>query len=80
MESGCAEGLRRVLAPKALQNAASARIDADSGAARLGLMELIQGVRLAEAQKIYEAQPNDENLVRLRECREAAYRRFRQSL
>ena len=41
------------------------------------LSELIQGARLEEAQRRYEADPNDENLARLLECKKVTMDSYR---
>ncbi len=48
--------------------------------ARAGIVEMIQGIRLAEAQRRYRADPSEENFTRLQECRATAMESFRQSL
>ncbi len=44
---------------------------------RVMLSELIQGARLEEAQRRYEADPNDENLARLLECKKVTMDSYR---
>ena len=63
------------------ENAESgARVGKDDRSARAGVVELIQGIRLAEAQRRYRADPSEENFARLQECRATAVESFRQSL
>ena len=52
----------------------------DDRSARAGVIELIQGIRLAEAQRRYRDDPSEENFARLQECRATAFESFRQSL
>jgi len=46
----------------------SARSESDAKMAQTGLLELIHGLRLEEAQKRYNEQPTGENFARLQEC------------
>jgi DNA primase len=48
--------------------------------ARAGIAEMIEGIRLAEAQRRYRADPSEENFTRLQECRASAMESFRRSL
>ncbi len=41
---------------------------------------MIEGIRLAEAQRRYRADPSEENFTRLQECRASAMESFRRSL
>ena len=68
VETGCAQGLQVVLSPAVFVFAGSARSESDAKMARTGLLELIHGMRLEEAQKRYNEQPTDENFARLQEC------------
>jgi DNA primase len=68
METGCAQALQVVLSPAVYVSARSAQSDSDAQTARIGLLELIHGMRLEEAQKRYNEQPTDENFARLQEC------------
>ena len=47
---------------------------------RVMLSELIQGARLEEAQRRYEADPNDDNLARLLECKRVTMDSYRGNL
>lgn len=92
---GCGAALEAAFAPDATIHAVS-RVhiedgsggDAESGetigkddrSARAGVIELIQGIRLAEAQRRYRDDPSEENFARLQECRATAFESFRQSL
>ena len=68
METGCAHRSQVVLSPAVFVSARSARSESDAKMARTGLLELIHGMRLEEAQKRYNEQPTDENLARLQKC------------
>jgi DNA primase len=68
METGCAQELQVVLSPAVYASARFARPESDAKRARTGLLELIHGLRLDEAQKRYNKQPTDENFARLQEC------------
>jgi len=47
---------------------------------RVILSELIQGARLEEAQRRYEADPTEDNLTRLQECKRVAMESYRGNL
>ncbi len=49
-------------------------------AARAGIIELIQGIRMAEAQRRYRDDPSEENFTRLQECRATMSESQRRSL
>ena len=80
METGVSEGLQAVLSPGVFVSARSARADSDSQVAKTGLLELIHGMRLEEAQKNYNEQPTDENFARLQECQASKYQSLRGSV
>jgi DNA primase len=80
METGESEGLRAVLSPGVFVSARSARVDSDSQVAKTGLLELIHGMRLEEAQKNYNEQPSEENFARLQECQASKYQSLRGSV
>lgn len=80
METGCAQGLQAVLSPAVFVSARSARSESDAETARIGLLELIHGMRLDEAQKRYDEQPTDENLARLQECQLTKVQSLRNSV
>lgn len=80
METGCAQALQVVLSPAVFVSARSARSESDAKMARTGLLELIHGMRLEEAQKRYNEQPTDENFVRLQECQVTKVQSLRNSV
>jgi len=80
VETGCAQGLQVVLSPAVFVFAGSARSESDTKMARTGLLELIHGMRLEEAQKRYNEQPTDENLARLQECQLTKVQSLRDSV
>ena len=80
METGCAQGLQAVLSSEVFVSARSARPESDENVARTGLLELIHGLRLEEAQKRYAEQPTDENWAWLQECQLTNIQRQRESL
>jgi DNA primase len=80
METGCAQEMQVVLSPVVFVSARSARSDSDIKMARTGLLELIHGMRLEEAQKRYNEQPTDENLARLQECQVTRLQNLRDSV
>jgi DNA primase len=80
METGCAQGLQVVLTPAVYASARSARSESDAKMARTGLLELIHGMRLEEAQKRYNEQPTDENFARLQECQLTKVQSLRNSV
>jgi DNA primase len=79
-DTGCAHGLQVVLSPAVFVFARSARSESDAKMARTGLLELIHGMRLEEAQKRYNEQPTDENLARLQECQITKVQSLRDSV
>ena len=80
METGYAQALQVVLSPAVFVSARSARLESDAKMARTGLLELIHGMRLEEAQKRYNEQPTDENLARLQECQLTKVQSLRDSV
>jgi DNA primase len=80
METGCAQGLQVVRSPVVYASARSARSESDTKTARTGLLELIHGMRLEEAQKRYNEQPTDENFARLQECQLTKVQSLRDSV
>ena len=80
VETGCAHGLQVVLSPAVFVFARSARSESDAEMARTGLLELIHGMRLEEAQKRYNEQPTDENFARLQECQLTKVQSLRDSV
>ena len=80
METGCAHRSQVVLSPAVFVSARSARSESDAKMARTGLLELIHGMRLEEAQKRYNEQPTDENFARLQECQLTKVQRLRDSV
>ena len=80
METGCAHGSQFVLSPPVFGSVRSARSESDAEMARTGLLELIYGMRLEEAQKRYNEQPTDENFARLQECQLTKVQSLRDSV
>tara|TARA_B100001146_G_C15826566_1_gene283222 strand:- start:23 stop:457 length:435 start_codon:yes stop_codon:yes gene_type:complete len=80
METGCAHRSQVVLSPAVFVCARSARSESDAKMARTGLLELIHGMRLEEAQKRYNEQPTDENFARLQECQLTKVQSLRDSV
>ncbi|MDA1324210.1 MAG: DNA primase [Proteobacteria bacterium] len=80
METGYAQVLQDVLSPAVFVSARSARSESDVKMARTGLLELIHGMRLEEAQKRYNEQPTDENFARLQECQLTKVQSLRDSV
>jgi hypothetical protein len=80
METGYAQVLQDVLSPAVFVSARSARSESDAKTARTGLLELIHGMRLEEAQKRYDEQPTDENFARLQECQLTKVQSLRDSV
>ena len=62
------------------ETASGGDTNAVRAAARAGIIELIQGIRMADAQRRYREDPSDENFVRLQECRASVSESQRQSL
>jgi DNA primase len=79
-ETGGPEGLRAVLSPDVYRSARSAHAESDAELARTGLCELVDGMRLEEAKRLYAAQPTEENFARLQECRMTRARTLRESV
>ena len=80
METGGPEGIQAVLSPEVYVSAPSARPDSDAKVAQKGLLELIHGLRLDEAQKRYKEQPTEENFAQLQECKVTRTQNLRDSV
>jgi DNA primase len=62
------------------ETASTGDTNAVRAAARAGIIELIQGIRLADAQRRYSDDQSDENWARLQECKAIVSESQRQSL
>ena len=80
LKTGFTQVLQEVLSPAVFVSARSARSDSDATMAKTGLLELIHGMRLEEAQKRYNEQPTDENFARLQECQTTRVQNLRDSV
>jgi len=80
LETGFVQVLQEVLSPAVFVSARSARSESDARMARTGLLELIHGMRLEEAQKRYNEQPTDENFAQLQECQTIRVQSLRDSV
>ncbi len=79
-EAGFAAQMQAILAPDALTHAGFARAEAESAAVRLGIAEMVDGLReqgwraeLVEAERAYAENPTEENWSRLQECMVTAH-------
>ena len=79
-EAGFASQVQAILAPDALTHAGFARVEAESAAVRLGIAEMMDGLReqgrraeLVEAERAYAENPTEENWSRLQECMVTAH-------
>ncbi|MBK18484.1 MAG: DNA primase [Rhodospirillaceae bacterium] len=79
-EKGFAAQLQSILAPEVYIHAGFARAEAETVAVRLGLAEMVEGLReegrradLAEAERTYAENPTEENWSRLQECMVTAH-------
>ena len=79
-EEGFAAQLQSIMAPDAIAHAGFARGETEIAAVRLGIAEMVDGLReagrraeLAEAERAYAEDPTAENWSRLQECMVTAH-------